>query len=61
MKGNRFKEGLAKVGYVLACIILGVMLVIAIAVLVQTIQKETVSVARIRLHLLFHPQAFWHQ
>ena len=50
MKGNRFKEGLAKVGYVLACIILGVMLVIAIAVLVQTIQKETVSVARIQLH-----------
>ena len=50
MKGNRFKEGLAKVGYVLACIILGVMLVIAIAELVQTIQKETVSVARIRLH-----------
>ena len=50
MEKKSLKEILGKVGYVLACIVLGALLVIAIAVLVKTFNMETRSVARIRLH-----------
>lgn len=50
MEKKSFKEILGKVGYVLACVVLGILLVIAIAVLVKTFNMETLSVARIRLH-----------
>lgn len=50
MEKKSFKEIAGKVGYVLACIILSLLLVIAVAVLVQTLKMETRSPGRIRLH-----------
>ena len=50
MKDKSFKEILGKIGYVLVCIFLVGLLVIAGYVLVRTFQMETCSVARIRLH-----------
>lgn len=50
MEKKSFKDILGKAGYVMACVVLGILLVIAIAVLVKTFNMETRSVARIRLH-----------
>ena len=49
---NRGKAGiiLERTGYVLDCLAMTLLLVVAVAVLVKTIRLETISTARIRLH-----------
>ena len=44
------REKLGTAGYVLACVVFAVLLVIAVAVLLKTIRMETTSVGRINLH-----------
>lgn len=50
MEKKRFKAVLGKVAYVLDCVLLAAVLVIAVAVLVETFKMETRSLARIGYH-----------